>query len=77
MYLKQRLKFSLFKTTYFRFCFLYLKYKNISKLVYLIQEASALLSLQVFKEVLQTTSIIKEKKSLKSCTKFPFIILNN
>jgi len=45
--------------------------------VRLIQEASALLSLQVFKGVLQITSIVKEEEGFKFYNKFPFIILSN
>jgi len=57
--------------------FLQPKHKNILKLVRLIQEASASLSLQVFKGVLQITSIAKEEKGFGFYTKFPFIILSN
>jgi hypothetical protein len=44
---EQRPEFSLLETTHLRLRFLYLEHKNISKLVRLIQDISALLSLRL------------------------------
>jgi hypothetical protein len=76
-HLKQQLEVSLSKTMHFRFCFLYLEYKNISKLVRLIQDVSALLSLRFFAGCVHTASIIKKEEGFEFYTRFPFIILSD
>jgi len=48
-HLEQQLKFSLSETTYLVLRFLYLEHRYILKLVRLMRNTSALLSLQLFK----------------------------
>jgi len=76
-YLEQQPEFSLFKTKHFRFRFLYLEHKNISKLVRLMRDASALLSLCFFASCVRTASIMKKEEGFRFYTKFPFIILSD
>jgi hypothetical protein len=76
-HLEQRLEFSLLDTTHLVFCLLHLEHRNISKLVHLMQDASALLSLRFFARCVRTTSIIKKEEGFGFYTKFPFIILSD
>jgi hypothetical protein len=76
-YSEQRPKVSLSKIMHFRFCFLYLEHRNISKLVRLMQDANALLSLRFFASCAYIASIIKKEEGFRFYTKFPFIILSN
>lgn len=73
---KQRLEFSLLETTYLRFLFSQPEHGNISKPVYLIQDASALLSLRFLAGCVRSASMIKEEEiGIRYAS--PYIILSN
>ena len=75
--LEQRLDFSLLETMQVIFCCSHLEHRNISKLIRLMQDASALLSLRFFAGCVRTASIVKKEEGFGFHTKFPFIILSN
>jgi len=76
-HLEQRPKVSLFETMHFRFRFSHLEHRNISKLIRLMQDTSASLSLRFFAGCVRIASMIKKEKGFGFYIKFPFIILSD